>query len=124
MPPTQPRAVRVQKALAKPPPGSRPPHGGPRRTCIGCRTVRPATELVRVTASAEGELVPGVLRPGRGAWLCKTSLPDCAVRALERGRWPSALRRPVSQEQAARLIELVGSEAQLSLAAQLPSRAP
>ena len=62
----------------------------PVRTCIGCRRVAPAAELVRVslrdgvpTLSAHG---------GRGAWLCRSV--ECFDRADRAGRFGRALRAP------------------------------
>ena len=42
----------------------------PQRTCVGCRTVLPKRQLVRIVRSAEGVLVdPTGKRAGRGAYL-------------------------------------------------------
>jgi len=45
------------------------PRHVPQRTCVGCRTVRPKRELVRVVRTPEGtvELDPTGKRSGRGA---------------------------------------------------------
>lgn len=44
----------------------------PERMCIGCHTVRPKRELIRVVRSPEGEFSIDSTgkSPGRGAYLC------------------------------------------------------
>ena len=71
--------------------------GSPQRTCIGCRRVRPAGELVRVVRAPDGTLVVGRTRPGRGAWLCAGS-DECMARAARRQSFGRALRAPVADE--------------------------
>jgi predicted RNA-binding protein YlxR (DUF448 family) len=65
----------------------------PVRTCVGCRTRAPVTELLRVVARA-GALVPdpGRRLPGRGANLHPT--PECLHAAERRRAFPRALRLP------------------------------
>jgi len=48
----------------------------PRRTCVACRQVRPARELVRIVRLSGGgvEVDETGKKPGRGAYLC----PDAA----------------------------------------------
>jgi len=74
------------------------PRHVPQRTCVGCRTVRPKRELVRVVRTPEGtvELDPTGKRSGRGAYLC----PDlsCLEAAVQGRRLERALRHPVSRE--------------------------
>lgn len=66
----------------------------PERTCIGCRTRRKASALVRFKV-LHGKLVveSRKLLPGRGAWLCPS--PDCLRRALRSRGFPRALRQDV-----------------------------
>ena len=71
-------------------------HGGgrgiaPTRTCVGCRSARPADRLIRIVRRPDGALAVDRTAPGRGAWLCRES-PEC----LERGRAPARLRAGVS----------------------------
>ncbi|TML42971.1 MAG: YlxR family protein [Actinobacteria bacterium] len=80
----------------------------PRRTCIGCRRVRPQDELVRVARTAQGELVLSRRQPGRGAWLCPGS-PVCLAAAERRGGFARALRASVSAEAVATLRERLGA---------------
>ncbi|MBE3519238.1 MAG: YlxR family protein [Firmicutes bacterium] len=67
------------------------PRRVPLRTCIGCRTVRPKRELVRVVRTPEGvvELDTTGKRSGRGAYIC----PDekCLEEATRGRRWEKAL---------------------------------
>jgi len=65
----------------------------PVRTCVGCRTRAPVTELLRVVAR-EGTLVPDPRRrlPGRGASLHPT--PECLHAAERRRAFARALRLP------------------------------
>ncbi|MBK9178896.1 MAG: YlxR family protein [Acidimicrobiales bacterium] len=70
--------------------GGRPPQ----RTCIGCRRVAPASELVRVVRTADGGLVAGRTLPGRGAWLCRPA-DACLQLAVRRRAFARALRGDV-----------------------------
>lgn len=67
---------------------------GPLRTCVGCRRVVPAAELVRfVCRGAVVAVDPSRTAPGRGAWLH----PDvaCIGEARRRGGFARSLRRRV-----------------------------
>lgn len=62
----------------------------PLRQCLGCRQMKPKTDLVRVVKSNQGEIKIDAQgkSPGRGAYLCKEE--NCLkktikTRALERG---------------------------------------
>jgi predicted RNA-binding protein YlxR (DUF448 family) len=73
------------------------------RTCVGCRTRAPATELVRVRRGPDGSVDIGA-GPGRGAWLCAPPRGrDCLDRALHRGALARALRVPIEAPTSARL---------------------
>ncbi len=63
----------------------------PERTCIGCRAVAKASDLVRVTV--EGDLVRVAFATGRGAWLHPTR--DCVTSAVEKKAFARAFRRAV-----------------------------
>jgi predicted RNA-binding protein YlxR (DUF448 family) len=66
---------------------------GPARTCIGCRLVCPAAELVRLGLQAD-RVVTTTSSAGRGAWLHPRE--EC-LRAAVRGRaFARAFRRPVT----------------------------
>jgi uncharacterized protein len=64
---------------------------GPRRTCVGCRSVRPAATLLRLRRRSDGVVVPDVAhrREGRSAWVCPTS--SCLATAVRRRAFHRAL---------------------------------
>ena len=70
------------------------PGAGPRRTCVGCRAVRPQTDLVRVVRQRDATLAVGRRLPGRGAWLCRDS-PTCLDRATRQGGFARSFRTAV-----------------------------
>lgn len=74
------------------------PRKVPERTCVGCRTVRPKRELIRVVRRPDGEVTidTGGKVPGRGAYLC----PDeaCFEQAVKRKALERALQIPIDAE--------------------------
>ena len=64
----------------------------PTRQCLGCRTMFPKRELIRVVRSPEGGLSLDFKgkAPGRGAYLCPN--PDC----LKKARKSRAIERAFS----------------------------
>jgi predicted RNA-binding protein YlxR (DUF448 family) len=66
----------------------------PRRTCLGCRRVRPKRALVRLVRERDGVVVtdPCGAALGRGAYVCADDL--CLGRALSRARLTHAFRKP------------------------------
>jgi len=74
------------------------PRKVPMRTCVGCRTVRPKKELIRVVRDPQGELhVDGTgKRSGRGAYICPSL--DCLHSAVKGKRLERALERPIPAE--------------------------
>ena len=44
----------------------------PQRTCLGCKSVRPKKELIRIVRTPEGEVVvdPTGKKSGRGTYTC------------------------------------------------------
>ena len=54
----------------------------PLRQCLGCREMKPKTELVRVVRSPEGNVSVDLRgkAPGRGAYVCPSA--DCLKKAL------------------------------------------
>jgi predicted RNA-binding protein YlxR (DUF448 family) len=85
-------------------PSAAPP-SGPVRTCVGCRQRAAAADLVRVAWAADGGLVldEARRRPGRGAWLHRRR--GCAERAVARGGFNRAFRRPLPAGAAAAVAE-------------------
>ncbi|HEY8552203.1 MAG TPA: YlxR family protein [Thermaerobacter sp.] len=71
------------------------PRHVPQRTCIGCRTIRPKRELLRVVRTPEGEVLfdPTGRKAGRGAYLCPD--PQCLDRALRARELGRALKTEV-----------------------------
>ncbi len=70
----------------------------PQRTCIGCRTVRPKKELVRIVRTPDGgiEVDPTGKKSGRGAYICPD--PGCLEKAMKSRVLGSALQIGVSEE--------------------------
>jgi predicted RNA-binding protein YlxR (DUF448 family) len=70
----------------------------PQRTCIGCRTVKPKRELVRVVRTDTGGATvdPTGKSPGRGVYICKAK--SCWYNALSKENIDRALRTKVSME--------------------------
>ncbi len=64
----------------------------PMRQCLGCRTMFPKRELIRVVRSPEGEITLDFKgkAPGRGAYLCPN--PEC----LKKARKSRAIERAFS----------------------------
>jgi predicted RNA-binding protein YlxR (DUF448 family) len=71
----------------------------PQRTCVACRRVRPARELIRVVRLPCGtvELDVAGKKPGRGAYLCPTRA--CWDAALSKELVGQALRTKIPREQ-------------------------
>ncbi len=70
----------------------------PERLCIGCQTVHPKKELVRIVRSPEGVFsvdFKGKM-PGRGAYVC--CKPECFDAAVKRRRFEKAFQGPVSAD--------------------------
>jgi uncharacterized protein len=86
----------------------------PARTCIGCRVVCPAGELVRLLAAGERVAVaPGGASAGRGAWLHPRQ--ECLQAAIKGRAFARAFRRsmivPVLEEFMAALAAQGGNRA-------------
>ena len=67
----------------------------PERLCIGCQTVHPKKELVRIVRSPEGVFsvdFKGKM-PGRGAYVCHK--PECFDAAVKRRRFEKAFQGPM-----------------------------
>ena len=63
----------------------------PQRTCIGCRTVRPKRDLVRIVRAPNGEALLDLTgkKAGRGAYVCPKN--DCLDRAFASNLFDRAL---------------------------------
>jgi predicted RNA-binding protein YlxR (DUF448 family) len=75
----------------------------PQRTCVGCRTVRPKNQLVRIVRTPDGEVEvdPTGKKSGRGAYICPGS--TCLEKAMKGRVLSSALQVNVTEEVLARL---------------------
>ena len=83
----------------------------PARTCIGCRAVCPASQLVRLTLTERGIAVASPAPTGgRGAWLHPSA--DCARAAIKTRAFARAFRKTVSFPATDDLIAAVLSAAQ------------
>jgi predicted RNA-binding protein YlxR (DUF448 family) len=66
------------------------------RSCIGCGRKAPQGQLLRF-AAADGQLVSGAGRPGRGAYTCRRLA--CFERAVSRRAFNRTLRKTVRIDQ-------------------------
>ena len=83
----------------------------PIRQCIGCRTQKPKTELIRVVRSPEGDVsldFRGKVS-GRGAYLCRDAA--CLKKAQKSRALERSLAVPIPQEVYERLLsEMEGAD--------------
>ena len=70
----------------------------PERLCLGCQTVRPKKELVRIVRSPEGVFSADFTgkKPGRGAYVCHKA--ECFDAAVKRKRFEKAFQGPVGAD--------------------------
>ncbi len=88
----------------------------PVRTCVGCRSTRAQSELLRLARGPEGAVVvdaalpAGRRNPGRGAYLCPNR--QCLVRAVKSGGLTRALRLrgPLPEDVVAALDRVVAGQ--------------
>jgi len=75
----------------------------PQRTCVGCHTIQPKRQLVRLVRTAQGsvEIDPTGKAPGRGAYLHNRR--DCWQKALAGGVLDHALKVTLTEAERARL---------------------
>lgn len=68
----------------------------PQRLCLGCQTVHPKKELVRIVRSPEGEFSVDFTgkKPGRGAYVCHNA--ECFDAAVKARRFAKAFQGPVA----------------------------
>jgi len=79
----------------------------PQRTCIGCRTVHPKRDLVRVVRTPEGtiHIDPTGKQSGRGAYICPHEA--CIELAFKRKQLERALEVAIAPEVMERLRDEV-----------------
>ncbi len=70
----------------------------PMRMCVGCRTMFPKKELLRIVRSPEGEVSidPIGKKSGRGAYVCRQE--SCLLRAIKQRQLDRALETPIGPE--------------------------
>ena len=70
----------------------------PMRMCTGCIEMKPKKELIRVVKNKEGEISLDLVgkKPGRGAYVCKST--DCLEKAFKTKRLSRNLETTISQE--------------------------
>lgn len=70
----------------------------PMRTCIGCRTVKPKKELIRIVRTPESviEIDKTGKKSGRGAYVCPNM--TCLHKAIKGTRLDKALNTQISLE--------------------------
>jgi len=76
----------------------------PARTCVGCRAVCPASELVRLVRSGQGVAV-SARSAGRGAWLHPRA--ECVRAAVKARAFSRAFRQSVTFTTTEDLIAVV-----------------
>lgn len=85
-------------------PAKRPKHT-PQRTCVGCRSVLPKRELIRLVRRSEGvEIDPTSKLAGRGAYLHNQR--SCWERGLK-GTLAQALKVTLTPANRAQLLEFM-----------------
>jgi len=75
----------------------------PQRTCIGCRSVRPKRELVRIVRTPDGtvEIDPTGKKSGRGAYVCPDAV--CLDKAMKSKVLAAALHMQIPEDVVERL---------------------
>ena len=70
----------------------------PMRKCTGCNEMKPKKELVRVVRSPEGEVSLDLTgkKPGRGAYVCRSS--ECLAKAIKAKRFEKAFSCEIPSE--------------------------
>jgi uncharacterized protein len=83
------------------------PKEEPKRSCLGCRTVKDKKELLRFVLSPDRVLVPDLLSrlPGRGAYTCIDR--GCLNDAIARNQFSRTFKGPVLIESADSLVTQV-----------------
>jgi len=77
----------------------------PKRSCLGCKSVRPKEELARIVRTKKGEVKvdqSGKIS-GRGAYTCLED--SCIKKAFKGERLTKALRKDISNEEKEYLIK-------------------
>lgn len=77
----------------------------PMRRCVGCMESKPKMELIRITATADGEVKidPTGKANGRGIYLCHNT--DCLMLARKKRAIGRGLQIEVTEQQLNTLLE-------------------
>jgi predicted RNA-binding protein YlxR (DUF448 family) len=70
----------------------------PQRTCLGCKSVKPKKELIRMVRTPEGEVLvdPTGKKSGRGVYTCASI--DCLEASFKGSMLDKALEVNISSE--------------------------
>lgn len=70
----------------------------PQRLCIGCQTVHPKKELIRIVRSPEGEYSVDTTgkKPGRGTYICHSA--ECFEKAAKARQFSKAFKENIPAE--------------------------
>ena len=70
----------------------------PLRMCLGCREMKPKTEIIRVVKSPDDEISLDITgkKPGRGAYVCRDT--GCLNRAVKSKALSRAFKMPVPND--------------------------
>ena len=70
----------------------------PERMCIGCQTVHPKKDMIRIVRSPEGEFSvdPSGKKAGRGAYICKNEA--CFQAAIKEHRFEKSFKSSIAAE--------------------------
>ena len=82
----------------------------PMRQCLGCRTMKPKRELIRVVRSPDGDVSLDFKgkKPGRGAYICHDT--ECLKRAVK----TKALSRAFGVEIPKEVMDLLNGQMESS----------
>lgn len=70
----------------------------PLRMCLGCQTMKPKKELIRIVKNKENEISVDFTgrKPGRGAYICKST--ECLTKAVKAKRLERAFETNINEE--------------------------
>ena len=70
----------------------------PMRQCLGCREMKPRSELTRAVKSPEGEVSLDFTgkKPGRGAYICRNT--DCLKKVIKSNAIARAFKTQISED--------------------------
>ena len=79
----------------------------PLRMCIGCREMKPKSELDRIVKTPTGEIVIDKTNKlsGRGAYICKSK--ECLTKAVRQKQLDRALETKIDEAVLSQLMEEV-----------------